>query len=322
MKGSNADTLIVHHLLVIQNHQFAIYNGNEVNGPSVIQAGHAGTTISPPGSAQISPNMAYNNVPINDGSLVPMSGPPLVLSSINVDAFTSVGQTANSASTMTGYQSFPEGDPRAFRHAHSASLSSSVSSTNSLSGSPAPSLSGSDDSGNTSKSTVSRLSVASGAGRARAKSNASSTHSRRGSVSSVSHAGTPYALTKKDSTSSNGEKKFVCSYPGCTRAFSRNFNLSTHYVSRALVCRLDIEDSVAHVLPLPSFRTLTLASSLSHAPTAPNLSPEDTTALVTSLQCMLPIRHPIPTKMARESTCHLQAAGVAIPAQLTMLCQT
>lgn len=105
--------------------------------------------------------------------------------------------------------------PTHYHHANQSSLSN----TNLQGGSPEPSLSGSDDSGNTSKSTL-----LSGLVR-------SNPASRRGSVSSVvSNVGTPYAGNRKD-----GEKKFVCSYPGCKRAFSRNFNLSTHYVSAPLL---------------------------------------------------------------------------------------
>lgn len=194
--------------------------------PSVLQAGPAGN-ISQPTSAQISPNMTYNTLQMNDTihSRETSTSLPSVLSSINVDTFSSVDNTMNTTLNMATFQLHQE--QPSYRthgqgHSHSASLSS-ISSTNSLSGSPAPSLSGSDDSGNTSKSTLSRLSVLSGGNNDKNRSNPSS---RRGSVSS--NAGMPYSLnSRKD----GGDKKFVCSYPGCSRAFSRNFNLSTHYVS-------------------------------------------------------------------------------------------
>lgn len=200
--------------------------------PSVLQAVPPGN-ISQPISAQISPNMTYNTIQMNDTthSRETSNSLPSVLSSINVDAFSSVDNTMNASLNMATFQSLQE--QPSYRthgqgHSHSASLSS-ISSTNSLSGSPAPSLSGSDDSGNTTKSTLSRLSVLSGGGTN--DQNRSNPSSRRGSVSSnAGHAtaGMPYSLSSRKD---GGDKKFVCSYPGCSRAFSRNFNLSTHYVS-------------------------------------------------------------------------------------------
>lgn len=50
--------------------------------------------------------------------------------------------------------------------------------------------------------------------------------------SKVSDSGKTRSRQRRRSLSSGSdkEKRFVCSYPGCTRAFTRNFNLSTHYV--------------------------------------------------------------------------------------------
>lgn len=176
---------------------------------------------------QVSPNVAYDTQ-IGDQANFKAhnfngTASPLLISD-NMDASTMPQRAPQSEVSYQPLAYRPSQDHQ-YRnpngHSHSGSQSSiSTSSLYSGSGSPAPSLSGSDDSGNTSKSTVSHLSAA-----GLVRSNPSS---RRGSISTSSNASTPYASgnSRKD-----GEKKFICSYPGCTKAFSRNFNLSTHYVS-------------------------------------------------------------------------------------------
>lgn len=179
-------------------------------------------SLSKASDVQISPNMPYNNIS-TEHPIEPSTG---------MNPFTLLSRSDNVSPNYASYRASSvavgavapvqaTNTHTTLGHAHSASQSSISSCTNSLSGSPAPSLSGSDDSGNTSKSTLSQLSISNLSG------NRSNPSSRRGSISvsnTGANAGTPYGSARKD-----GDKKFVCSYPGCTRAFSRNFNLSTHY---------------------------------------------------------------------------------------------
>lgn len=237
-----------------------------MHAPMMVQSVH-------PSSAQISPNMAYNTQ-INNA--IPMNEPPAntyaeVAPNVsnNLGAFT----LHPNPQVQNSYQDYQPNHVLGYSHGHSASLSS-ISTASLKGGSPAPSLSGSDDSGNTSKSTLLQRSTG------LVRSNPSS---RRGSVSSVvSNAGTPYAGSKKD-----GDKKFVCSYPGCDRAFSRNFNLSTHYVSGKLPlpslsmpCHPKRSLLISLIFVL-AFRIRILASNHSHALIALNPSLADMTALVT-----------------------------------------
>lgn len=192
-----------------------------------------------PATSQSSPDLAYNV--LQSGAQVPNTiGNERV---VTTAAHLSAQQLPNYAGNEFSHQSSEYLQQQAYfpRHNHSASQSS-ISTSSLKSVSPAPSLSGSDESGNTSKSTLLSGIV---------RSNASS---RRGSVSSVvSNSGTPYAGHRKD-----GDKKFVCSYPGCKRAFSRNFNLSTHYVSAPKITSLYRADEILTVpaLKLP-YRTRT-----------------------------------------------------------------
>jgi len=85
--------------------------------------------------------------------------------------------------------------------------------------SSAPFCSSGDESIRTSQS---ELSIA---------SSAISTHSGHSHHLSGSSTSTPGKVRSGGGKKAIGEKekKFICSYPGCSRAFSRNFNLSTHY---------------------------------------------------------------------------------------------
>lgn len=173
---------------------------------------------------QISPSMAYNTV--NQDSAHAMTTPSVLVG---------MPVSAPVAATIPGAFTLVQGSHGLSQRRASSGHASqgSISSIHSVSahGSPALSHSGSDDSANTTKSAFSSHYSAS---LSRSSSNAGSTHShsRRGSVSSA--AGTPYGkiTNRKDARDGeDGTRKFTCSYPGCNRSFSRNFNLSTHYVS-------------------------------------------------------------------------------------------
>jgi hypothetical protein len=177
-------------------------------------------------SNQIGPSMTYDTVSQHNAHAMTT---PSVLAGMPISA--PVAATIPGAFTlMQGSHGLSQ------RRASSGHASQgSISSIHSVSahGSPAPSHSGSDDSGNTTKSAFSSH-YSSAASLSRSSSNAGSahSHSRRGSVSSA--AGTPYGkitIRKDGIGAEDGSRKFTCSYPGCNRSFSRNFNLSTHYVS-------------------------------------------------------------------------------------------
>jgi hypothetical protein len=57
--------------------------------------------------------------------------------------------------------------------------------------------------------------------------------SRASSIASIASStgsrSSKYRSSKLADGSDKKEKKFTCTYPGCDRSFSRNFNLSTHY---------------------------------------------------------------------------------------------
>ena len=94
-----------------------------------------------------------------------------------------------------------------------------------------------------------KLSISSALSSASARSGSTSTGSSEGSSFEGSDSERPAKAAKRsakqasvdggsDSAEKSKSKNWVCSYPDCGKAFGRNFNLATHYVSSARHFRL------------------------------------------------------------------------------------
>lgn len=184
----------------------------------------------------LSPEIPFNSVPVTQSqhqqrkiiSQQTLSNPDtangVTLAAIKLtpqSSYTSTQRNMSESDTLRAQTGHPAASPPTgggrIQHQQTDSLDSVKSSFGA-------SLSGSDDSGGTTRSTISHYSAVSGGSK--------SSHKR-----GADHLGTvdkPYD-TATPTNKEGGGKKFICSYPGCEKSFSRNFNLSTHFVSLTLL---------------------------------------------------------------------------------------